>query len=98
MNYSPRELVTQRFVSYEKCFKAEFGSYVESRTDAMVTNSKIPMRHNCTALGSLGNIQGSLSCFDLKNGSILTSRMFYVLPMPGGIVKQVNAWGMKSKR
>ena len=39
MDYSPRYLVTQRSVSYEKDFKSEFGSYVEVSTDAMVTNS-----------------------------------------------------------
>ena len=39
MNYYPRELANQRSVSYETDFKAEFGSYVEARTDAMATNS-----------------------------------------------------------
>ena len=38
MVYSPRELVTQHSVGYKKGFKAEFGSYVEASTNAMVTN------------------------------------------------------------
>ena len=40
----------------------------------------------------------SLKCFDLKTDSVVTRRTFGVLPMPDRIVKQVNAWGMKSKR
>ena len=37
MEYSPRELVTQRYVSYKNNCKAEFGSYVEASTEAMAT-------------------------------------------------------------
>ena len=49
------------------------------------------------ALGPPGNRQGSLKCFDLKTGSVVTRGMFDVLPMLDITVKQVNAWGMKSK-
>ena len=58
MDCSPRELVTQCSVSYEKDCKAEFGSYIESSTSAMVTNSQIPRRHDCIALGPSGKRQG----------------------------------------
>ena len=98
MDYSPREFFTQRSVSYEKNCKAEFGSYVEASTNAMVTNRQIPRRHDCIALGPSGNIQGPLKCFDLKTGSVLTRRIFDVLPMPDRIAKQVNDWEMKSKK
>ena len=64
----------------------------------MVTNSQVPRRHDCIALGPSGNIQGSLKCFDLKTGSVATMRIFDVLPMPDRIVKQVNAGGIKSKK
>ena len=79
-------------------FKAEFGSYVEASTYAMVTNSPIPRRHDLIALGTSGNIQGSFNCFDLKTDSVVIRSILDVLPMPDIIVKKVNAWGMKSKK
>ena len=42
MEYSSREIVTQCFVNYKKYCRAEFGSYVESGIDAMVTNGQNP--------------------------------------------------------
>ena len=88
----------QRSVSYKTYCKAEFGYYVEASTNTMLTSSQIPRRHDCIALGSSGNRQGLLTCFDLKTGSVVTRRTFDVLPMPDRIVKQVNAWGVKSKK
>ena len=88
----------QRSVSYKTYCKAEFGYYVEASTNTMLTSSQIPRRHDCIALGSSGNRQGLLTCFDLKTGSVVTRGIFDVLPMPDRIVKQVNACGMKSKK
>ena len=64
----------------------------------MVTNSQIPRRQDCISLGTSGNRQVSLKCFDFKTGSVVTRRIFDVLPMPDIIIKQVNALGMKSKK
>ena len=98
MYYSLRELVMQLSVSYKKDCKAGFGSCVEDSTEEMVTNIQIPRRRNCTALGPSVNRQGSLKCFDLKTGSVVTRRTFDVLPMPDRIANQVNSWEMKSKK
>ena len=58
IDYSPRGFVTQRSVSYKTDFKAEFGSYIESSTDTIVTNSQIPMCRGFIAIGTSGNRQG----------------------------------------
>ena len=89
VNYSPRELVTQRSVSYKTDCKAEFGSYVESSTNAMVTNIQIPRHNRCIALGLSGIIQGSLKCFDFKNGSVVTRRIFHVSPC---LIESSSKW------
>ena len=98
IDYSPWELVTHRSVTYKIDCKSGFGSYDEDSTDAMVTNRKISRRHNCIVVGTSGNRQGLLKCFDLTTGSVVTRRIFDVLPMPDRIVKQVNSWGVKSKK
>ena len=98
MDYPPRELVTQRSVSYKKYCRAEFGSYIEASIDAMVKNNQIPRRHDCIAFFPSGNRQGTFKCYDFKTGSVVTRGVFDVLPIPDRIFKQVNVWGMKSKK
>ena len=90
-------MVTQRSVNYKKDCRAKFESYVEAITDAMVTNGKTPQTYGCIALGTCGNRQGSLKCFDLKSGKVMTRRVFKVIPMPDRVVKLVKYWVMQSK-
>ena len=92
MEYSPREIVPQKSVNYKKDCKADFGSFVEASTDAMVTNGQIPRTHKCISLGASGNIQWPLKCFDLKSGNVVTRRGFKVISMPDRVVKLVNYW------
>ena len=64
----------------------------------MVTNGQTMQTHGCISLGTSGNRQGSLKCFDLKPGKIMIQRLFKVIPMPGRVVNLVNYWGMQSRR
>ena len=98
MEYYPRDIVTQQSVDYKKDCRAEFGSYVEVSTYAMVTNYQTLQTHRCVALGYFGNIQESLKCFDLKSGKVVMRRVFKVIPMPDRVVKLVNDWGMQFKK
>ena len=95
MDYSTREWVTQRSVSYNTYCKEEFVSFVEASTDLMVTNSQIPRRHDYTSLLLSGNRKGLLNCFYFKTGSVVTRWIFDIIPIPDRIVKQMIAWGMK---
>ena len=58
----------------------------------MVTNGQNTRTHGYTALGNSGNRQGSLKCFDLKSGKVVTRRIFKVIPIPDRVVKLVNYW------
>ena len=60
MEYYPQEIFTQQSVDYKKYCRAEFGSYVEDITYAMVTNGQTMQTKGCIAMGASGNRQGSL--------------------------------------
>ena len=55
LNFSPREIVTQRSISLNNKCKAIFGSYVQATTYALATNNQKPRTHGCIALGPSGN-------------------------------------------
>ena len=55
LNFLPREIVMQRSISLDDKCNAEFGSYVQATTDAVVTNDQQPQTHGCMALGPSGN-------------------------------------------
>ena len=95
---SPRELVTGRGVDYNKDCRATFGAYVQATTEKIVTNNNTPRTHGCIALGTSGNMQGSLKCFDLKTGKVVTRRIIKQIPWLERTLKIANAWGRKSKR
>ena len=63
-------LVTGRGVDYNLDCRATLGAYVQATTDEIVTNDNTPRTHGCIALGSSGNRQGSLKCFDLSAPSV----------------------------
>jgi len=74
--------------------KVLFGAYVEASTDADITNDMKSRTHPCVSLGPSGNMQGSLKCFDIKTGKVVTHRTNKVIPMPDDIIiiKTVNGW------
>ena len=62
-----------------------------------MTNDNTPRTHGCIALGPSGNRQGSLKCFDLETGKVVTRRVIKQIPWPDGTIEIANAWGRKSK-
>ena len=56
---------------YERDCKVNVGSYVETSTDAIVTNDNKERTRSCVALGPVGNRQGSVKCFDIETGKLL---------------------------
>ena len=53
--------------------------------------------HSCLSLGPAGNLQGSLKCFDILTGKVVTRRTIKVLPMPDRFLKTPNRWGLMSR-
>ena len=63
--FSSGEIVTKRKIDFKKDHKAQFGSYVEDSTDAIVRNDMASRTHSCIALRPSGSWQGSTRCFNL---------------------------------
>ena len=64
---SPWEIVTGRCFNVEKQCRTIFGEYIEASDDAYVTNDMKPRTQACIALGSSGDEQGSVVCFQVSN-------------------------------
>ena len=92
---SPREIVTGQKIEYSKDCRADFGSYVEASSDDIFTNDQYPRTHACIALGPSRNQQGSLKCFDLLTGNVVTRRTFTQMTWPACMIKKASAWGRR---
>ena len=68
---SPRELITGLTVNFKYHCKFDVEGYVETSTDAVITNNNSDRTHACIFLGPSGNRQGSLKCFDLETGNVV---------------------------
>ena len=71
----PRELVTRLTVNFSKHCTVDVGAYVESSTNAIITNGNNDRTHACIALGPSGNRQGYINCFELDKGRVVVFRI-----------------------
>ena len=53
--FSPREILTKHILGFKKDCKAQFGAYVETSTDAIITHDTTSRAHKYLALGPSGN-------------------------------------------
>ena len=95
--FPPQEIVTGRHLDIKKYCRAPFGAYVEASIDANVTNTMKDCTQSCLSLGPAGNLQGSLKCFDILTGKVVTRRTIKVLQMPDRFLKTLNRWGLTSQ-
>jgi len=91
--FSPREFVTGRVLDFKKDCRVPFGAYVEASEGTVITNDMSQRTRACISLGPSGNLQGSLKCFDLLTGKVLTRRTMKGLPLSDRVLARVNRWG-----
>ena len=91
--FSPREFVTGRVLDFKKDCRVPFGAYVEASEGTVITNDMSQHTRACISLGPSGNLQGSLKCFDLLTGKVLTRRTMKGLPLSDRVLARVNRWG-----
>ena len=58
-------------VNFNKHCTVDVGAYVESSTNAIITNGNNDMTHACIALEPSRNRQGYINCFDLDTGRVV---------------------------
>ena len=96
--FSPRELMTGLTVNFTKNCTVDVGAYVESSTDAIITDGNNDRIHACIALGPSGNIQGYINWFDLDTGRVVVRRIFKKCIWTERLLRKANTRGKKDKK
>ena len=91
-HFSPRTLITGRNFDFANMPKVLFGAYVEASTDADLTNDMKSRTHPCISLGPSGNMQGSLKCFDIQTGKVVTRRTINRIQGTVAYMRPLNYW------
>ena len=84
-------------VSFTKHCTVDVGAYIEASTDAIITNINNYRTHAYIALGTYGNRQGYLNCFDLDMGRVVVRGTVKQMIWPERLLRKANAWGKKGK-
>jgi hypothetical protein len=95
---SPREIVLRLKMDFKKHCRVKFGAYVEASPDDIITNTLRDRTEECIALGPTGNMQGSVACFNLDTGRVVTRRTITPLPMPDRIIRKVMKMGQRARQ
>ncbi len=64
----------------KKGLMVRFGVYFEVSCDLIITNDMMDRKHPCISLGSSGNIQGLLKCFNLLTRKVVIYCTFKEFP------------------
>ena len=89
--------MTGTTVDFIRDCNVDFGAYVEVSTDVIITNKNNEQTHSCIALGTSGNRQGSINCFDLKTGRVVVQRTVRQIPWTDRLLIVANQWVKKGK-
>ena len=93
--YSPRMILTERNLEYEKHCKVPFGAYVQATHETNATNSIAARTLDCIYLRANNNIQGGHEVMDLNTGRVITRSRVKMLPMTEVVIKAVEAMAEK---
>ena len=91
--YSSQEITTQCKLDLARDYTVLCRAYVEDSDNAILTNTTKLRTHGSIALGPSYNWQGSMLCFDLETGKVMTQRTMPELPIPDCVKDLVNKWG-----
>ena len=93
--YSPRMILTERNLEYEKHCKVPFGAYVQATHETNATNSIAARTLDCIYLRANNNIQGRHEVMGLNTGRVITRSRVKILPMTEVVIKVVEAMAEK---
>ena len=88
--YSPRELLHQRKLEFDKhCAIPQF-AYVQAHEEPTHTNGMAARSLDCLYLRPTTNIQGGHELFNLQTHRVITRRSVTVIPMPQRVIDAIN--------
>ena len=90
--YSPRMILHQTNLDYNKHFRYEFGQYVQAHNDDPKTkNTPAPRTLDCIYLRCMTNQQGGHELLDLASGRVITRHAVTEVPISNTIIQVVEA-------
>jgi hypothetical protein len=94
--FSPRKLILQNHLDYNKHCRTPFGAYCETHEENSPTNSMAPHSIPSICLGPTGNLQGSYYFFSLVTGKIIKRCHWNELPVLQSVIDCVAYYANKS--
>ena len=97
---SPREAFTGRKTNFKRDVRIGFGDYMQCDIPNILKKSDVnqPRTEGCLALLPVGNVQGSVLCYKLSTGRVVTRDHFTILPTPDQVIAYLNQLAAKAKK
>jgi hypothetical protein len=95
--YSPRMILHQRNLDYEKHCKHAFGSYVQAHDDPKSKNTNASRTLDCIYLRYTDNIQGVHELLHLQTNEIVYRQYITLVPITSSVIKQVHELAVMQK-
>jgi hypothetical protein len=96
--FSPRTIMTDTALDFNKHFQIPFGAYAEVHEDRNITNTLEERTQPEICLGPTANFQGSYKFLYIRTVKRITRKQFKDLPMPDSIIKRVEAMADREKQ
>jgi Reverse transcriptase (RNA-dependent DNA polymerase) len=88
--YSPRMIMHQKTLDYDKHCSIPFGAYVQAHTEPNPTNSQHPRTLDCIYLRYVDNNQGGHHLLDLRTGRTIKRRTVTNIPITQNVIDLVH--------
>jgi len=89
--YSPRMILHQQALDYDKHCKFTFGTYVQAHDEPQPTNTQQARTLDCIYLRPTGNAQGGHELFHIPTNRIIVRRNVTPIPITPAVLKEVEA-------
>ena len=88
--YSPRMILHQRNLDYNKHCQYAMGTYVQAHEEPKISNTNAPRSLDCIYMRYNDNAQGGHELLHLQTNSLLKRRRVTPVPITPAIIKQVH--------
>jgi hypothetical protein len=88
--YSPRMILHQQSLDYNKHCSFPFGSYVQAHTEPDPKNTQHPRTLDCIYLRYVDNDQGGHHLLDLRTGRTIKRRALTTIPITENIIELIH--------
>jgi hypothetical protein len=89
--FSPRMIMHQENLDYERHCKYQIGEYVQAHDEPDHSNTNAPRSLDCIYLRPMDNAQGGHELLHLQTNRVVKRRTLTKVPITPGIIKQVHA-------